>query len=407
VKTPSQVTDAVRKRVVANWHLDIAEHSTTWPHEFTIGAVSKTALEADFVSFQNKAFEWLDWANAHGVELTKQPRRVQGTIQSLPTHVILPDLDTAVSLLEPEWGRRIQLGRDRLSALRRQFPDVADLPKVVRAVASYSPTDFDLLCSASMWFRYNSSRGLTPRQVPIEGLHAKWLNTHRPVIQILAGIESLGLLPRHPQRIHFTYLDPEHLAAGGRQHDSATVGDVMRPAYMPEIVVVSENKDTAIHFPPVPKAIAVEGAGFGGAEAIAAFDWLTAAPHLVYWGDLDPSGFEIVDCFRQAGLPVRTILMDLRTFEDYERFGASTDARGNPIGMPVRQNLLLLTDAERAVYDKLTAPEWTRVRRVEQERIPLTVAEAKVRERTAGMDNADKGTPKAPQLLVTEVKTLP
>jgi hypothetical protein len=225
--------------------------------------------------------------------------------------------------------------------------------------------------------------GLTPRQVPIEGLHAKWLNTRQPVIGILAGIESLGLLPRHPQRIHFTYLDPEHLAGGGRRHDSATVGDVMRPAYLPEIVLISENKDTAIHFPPVPKAVAVEGAGFGGAPAIASFDWLTAAPHLIYWGDLDPSGFEIVDRFRQAGLPVRTILMDLPSFEEYERFGTSTDARGNPLGTPVRQDLPHLNECERAVYDELTAPEWTRVRRVEQERVPLTVAVAKIRERIA------------------------
>lgn len=383
MKAPVQLIEAVRRRVAANWHLDISTLSTTWPHDFSIGVVAKTALEADFVSFQRQAFEWLDWANEQGVKLTKKPRRVQGTLQSIPTHVAIPDLDTAVGLLEPEWGQRIQLGRSRLSVLRSRFPDVTDLPKVVRAVAGYSETDFDLLCSASTWFRHNSGRGLTPRQVPIEGLHAKWLNTHRPVIQVLAGIESLGLLPRHPQRIHFTYLDPEHLAAGGRRHDSATVGDVMRPAYLPEIVLISENKDTTIHFPPVPKAIAVEGAGFGGAPAIASFDWLTAVPRLIYWGDLDPSGFEIVDRFRQAGLPVRTILMDLPTFEEYERFGTSTDARGNPLGTPVRQDLPRLTESERAVYDKLTAPEWTRVRRVEQERVQLTVALAKILERIA------------------------
>lgn len=383
MKTPAQITDAIRKRVADNWHLDIAMQSTVWPHDFAIGAVSKTALEADFVSFQRQAFVWLDWAAEQGLELAKQPRRVQGTIQSIPTHVAIPDLDTAIGLLEPEWRQRIQLGRDRFAVLRRRFPDVTGLPAVVRAVAGYSETDFDLLCSASTWFRRNSGSGLTPRQVPIEGLHAKWLNTRQPVIGILAGIESLGLLPRHPQCIHFTYLDPEHLAGGGRRHDSATVGDVMRPAYLPEIVLISENKDTAIHFPPVPKAIAVEGAGFGGAPAIASFDWLTAAPHLIYWGDLDSSGFEIVDRFRQAGLPVRTILMDLPTFEQYERFGTSTDARGIPLGTSVRQDLARLTECERAVYDELTAPEWTRVRRVEQERVPLTVAVAKIRERIA------------------------
>jgi len=49
----------------------------------------------------------------------------------------------------------------------------------------------------------------------------------------------------------------------------------------------------------------------------------------------------------------------------------------------VAEFLLHLTDSERSMYDKLAAPEWTRVRRVEQERVPLSVAQAKVRERIA------------------------
>jgi hypothetical protein len=49
----------------------------------------------------------------------------------------------------------------------------------------------------------------------------------------------------------------------------------------------------------------------------------------------------------------------------------------------------------------------TRIAAERIERIPLTVAEAKVRERTVGMDNAGRRTPKTPQLVVTEMKTLP
>jgi hypothetical protein len=149
-------------------------------------------------------------------------------------------------------------------AAGRRFPQVADLGKILRAVDGYFDTDFDLLCSSAEWFMHNTASGLTPRQIPIEGLHAKWLDSHQALLPTLTGTDDLGLLPRHPQRLHFTYLDPEYRAAGGRTHDSATVGDPMAPAYCPEIVIISENKDTAMHFPPLRKAISVEGAGFGG-----------------------------------------------------------------------------------------------------------------------------------------------
>lgn len=108
-----------------------------------------------------------------------------------------------------------------------------------------------------------------------------------PGVQALTGIDDLGLLPGHPPRIHFTYLDPGHLGAGGRVHDSATTGDSFRPAYQPEIVVFSENKDTAIHFPPLAGGISVEGVGKDG-KTPASFPWIRDAPVLVYWGRQGP-----------------------------------------------------------------------------------------------------------------------
>ena len=83
-------------------------------------------------------------------------------------------------------------------------------------------TDFDLLLRAAEWFAGNAETqaGLfTPRRVPVEGLHAKWLNTSQHLVRELAGLEDLGLLPPHPARIHFTCLDPEHLASRGQRHD--------------------------------------------------------------------------------------------------------------------------------------------------------------------------------------------
>jgi hypothetical protein len=120
--------------------------------------------------------------------------------------------------------------------------------------------------------------------------------------------------------LYFTYLDPRHRAAGRRWHDSVTAGDPMMPAYLPSVVVISENKDTALHFPALNAGISVEGMGRGGATA-ASVPWLRECPNLFYWGDMDASGLEILDGFRAAGLSVTSALMDLATYERYEQFG--------------------------------------------------------------------------------------
>jgi hypothetical protein len=68
------------------------------------------------------------------------------------------------------------------------------------------------------------------------------------------------------------------------------------------------------------------------------------------------------------------MLMDYATYEAYEQFGAWTDEKGKPIPCSRRRKLPALTPAEKDMYEMLTDPASTRVRRVEQERIPLEVA---------------------------------
>lgn len=101
-------------------------------------------------------------------------------------------------------------------------------------------------------------------------------------------------------------------------------------AYRPQVVVISENKDTALYFPELPGAVSVEGVGKGGATA-AKFEWLVNAPLVVYWGDMDADGLEILDGFRAAGVPARSILMDVDAYEELQRFGTDQDAKGRPL----------------------------------------------------------------------------
>jgi hypothetical protein len=338
----------------------------------SLGSPAKVVLESDFTTARRWALDWRDWAEERGLTLRLQNRIVTGTRQALPTNVEIPDLDTAARLTGKGWVARLRLARSRGADLARLFPD-ADVADTVRRLDPLSETDFTLLCKAASWFANYDATGLTPRQVPIEGLHGKWLNKHQGLIQTLSGKEDLGLVGR-PSRIHFTYLDPEHLAAGGRRHDSATIGDAATPAYLPTAVLISENKDTAVYCPALVKGIAVEGAGFAGAATLARVKWLGECRNVIYWGDIDAAGFEIVNRLRANGIQTRTILMDRPTYTEYERFGAWTDERGNPIKCSPRKALTCLTSAEQDLYLDLTDPGWTRVRRVEQERVPLEVA---------------------------------
>lgn len=63
---------------------------------------------------------------------------------------------------------------------------------------------------------------------------------------------------------------------------------------------------------------------------LAAFAWLTAAPHLYYWGDIDAHGYEILDGWHEDGVHATSILMEPATYDTYARSGTNTDQNGNP-----------------------------------------------------------------------------
>ncbi|WP_151083317.1 DUF3322 and DUF2220 domain-containing protein [Nocardioides cynanchi] len=388
MKTPDRILADVRRRLDRTWAAALAgtggidgsdggADEAAWPHAFPVGQPSSRDLGSDFPAAVRDVAGWRDWAATHDATLRYRSRVVLGTPQQFPTHLEVPDLDSAARLCGPPWPERLARGRDRLAVLTERYPHLTEPSRVVSSVDSYSPLDFGLLCRAADWF---ASRGpaegrprLTPRQVPIEGLHAKWLNTRHALVRELAGIDDLGLLPPHQARIHFTYLDPDYRARGGRIHDSATVGDAVTLPYQPKIVVISENKDTAIHFPPVSGGVSIEGMGRGGNTA-AAFDWLVNAPALFYWGDMDADGLEILDGFRAAGVAATSLLMGTADYDTWERFGTNHDPRGRPLAPRNPRPTPHLTANELALYQRLISPGWTRHRRIEQERIPLDSA---------------------------------
>jgi len=103
------------------------------------------------------------------------------------------------------------------------------------------------------------------------------------------------------------------------------------------------------------------------------------AQHIFYWGDIDAYGLEILNGYREDGVPAASLLMDSHTYETYERFGTNTGANGEPIKPGPVRSLPALTEPEHALYTRLRDPDHLQHRRIEQERIPLTTALSVVR----------------------------
>lgn len=385
MKKPADIVGEIDRRLGKTWAQTLTGESdaVAWPHRFSLSGGSSRAIETDFSTMVGLIDDWRAWARGFDVELVDRGRRIGVVAHSIPSHLVVPSIDEAARICGGEWESRLGRGRDRLAELRQRFPELTELSSLLRAVAGFDDVDFELLLRAGAWFSENSAEGLTPRQVPLEGFHAKWLNTRQHLVATLAGKPNLGLARNHPPRIHFSYLDPDHLARGGREHDSATTGDSFEPAYLPRIVIISENKDTAVNFPELRGAISVEGVGRGGGT-FATFPWLVTADVVIYWGDMDADGLEILDGFRAAGVPARSIFMDTESFNRWERYGTNVDKNGALLLGKEPRPVPHLTDEERRLYLNLVDPAWSRVRRIEQERIPLAVAHAIV---TAASDS--------------------
>lgn len=408
---PSAIHEVLSVRIAKRWHLDIAaEHVTpanpaatadvdpgsdpgsepgVWPMRVPLGSPTSRALEADWHRLQPAILELRRWATAHGLTVRDDIRRVFGASQAIPVGVDVPDLPTAARIVGNDFPELLATANERAPQLLMRLsahtatgsPELASelrglLAGLLRKTTSWPELDFAILLKVSDWFAEDPgrARGLTPRQVPIPGVHAKWLNSRGDQVRKLAGVADLGLADTHPARIHFTYLDPAYRAdSTNRAHDSASVGDAVTLPYRPRIVIISENKDTAVNFPHLDRAVSVEGVGKGGGTA-AAFDWIRNAETLIYWGDIDADGLEILDGFRAAGLPARSILMDGPTWGRYAHLGTDTHPDGRRIAARKPASVPHLTEAERELYLALCSPERSGFRRLEQERIPLTVA---------------------------------
>lgn len=249
--------------------------------------------------------------------------------------------------------------------------DVSDVVGAVRrhatSIGDMGEADFGVLAGVVRWLAEHPSSRRFVRELPIRGIHSKWIEERRALVSGLVGAvtgSDLGLaLP--PRLVRLRSLDPAWMVAG-LSDVTVRVDEAGVLEHVPDVVIVTENLQTFLALPPRRGAIALFGGGFA-IDAWGTVPWL-AGKRILYWGDIDSHGFAIVHRARSHGLVVETVLMDTETLEKHVDLCV-------PEPSPTRAELPLLTHQERQTLTDLRARSDARL---EQERVSWDYAVTRI-----------------------------
>ena len=325
------------------------------------GELARHAVEALDKSLSIEAA-----ALAAGCDVDKVFRRAVRS--ELVCRVRVPALAASLALSDGSGKRAFARHLSRRKAARAAFPlaEEQDLLKALFLCRDMLQVDFDLVLTAGAWLKGHDFRGLTPREVPIPGFSAKWLDgregsRRRRAVCLLTGIDSLSFKER-PGEVRYRYLDEP---AGLERVATEVQRSPERPV---SLAVVVENKDTYLGMPKMAGTVCIWGSGRAAARAADVLPWLKGLTRVLYWGDIDADGYEILSSFRNAGVSCESVLMDEEAFETYSPYATLYTPKGSPIAVREPKDDLNLTPEESKVYRMVCCGP---CRRIEQERIPI------------------------------------
>lgn len=224
------------------------------------------------------------------------------------------------------------------------------------------------------YFKQNPKPNFYIRELPVK-VHTKFIEKNKGIIRELLDVliydhvnteekefEKRFCLKYAEPQIRFKVLDKtiSNRFFSGIDDIAIPVSQFEKLELPIRKVLVVENKTTlytTLTLPKMDDTIAIFGSGFSvfNLKNVRWFDNLK----LLYWGDIDVQGFEILSQFRTYFPQTNSILMDKKTFDSYFE-----DDKGTLSNLTVKLNL---TYEEQLLYEILKTNNW----RLEQEKIPF------------------------------------
>lgn len=317
------------------------------------------------------------------VEWQTVNHRIQGE-QKLPTSIWVDTLENALVILRKQKEFKLfqQLTEQALNIDPRLQIWLEKRPLKALELAD----DWQKLLAVLVWRKTHSQPNCYLRQVSLQGVHSKFIETHRGVLAewfdlVLPESEiqadktganqfnaRYGFLDK-PEFIRFRLLDSDLTFAGLAGADiSLDAASFAQLDLNVSTVLIVENEINYLSLPPMKNTLAIWGAGYGF-SALRQANWLKTR-QLYYWGDIDTHGFAILNQLRADFPKVKSVLMTLAILEKYRIFWREESKPSNAV-------LPYLTEEEQTVYSYLQQQSKLRL---EQESILFTDVEEALRQ---------------------------
>ena len=226
------------------------------------------------------------------------------------------------------------------------------------------------------WIGAHDPRRLYLRQLDVEGVDTKFVDRHRRLLdELLVTVLSADRIDQRftaadfarrfgfrqkPAYTRLRLLDHEPGVPAGVSELTLRTEELATVELVARTIFVVENEISYLAFPPVPGALVVFGSGFA-LGSLSEAPWL-GSRELVYWGDIDTHGFDILHRLRGAFPSVRSMLMDEATLLAHRHQWVREPS-------PTARPLPDLTPAEEDVYQALVEDRFGSAVRLEQERV--------------------------------------
>lgn len=385
-------------RQFAREHLAWLGHGggTGWPQAMPLGAPSQRDAAEEPTAVRAWVDAWSDWEARQQLgtivwEARQWPRL--GT-QRLPVSLVLGSPDDVAQLAgqATRWQRAVAR-HHRLSGACAWLTGLAAPQRLFDALADAADADFERLLALMRWVDDHPADPRIPslqlRQLPVVGLHTKWIEQRRGLITDLAlarlsksspqpipepagrDLHALLGLARPPTRMRMRVLGEDlRRLIGGLGDIEAPIEELAAMPIAPRLALIVENLESGLALPPLPGAVALMKLGHA-VNLLRYLPWLCDA-RVVVWGDIDTHGFAILDRARGALPQAESILMDSHTLLSHRSLWVEEP---QPYVGPALERL---SESERIISDGLIEGVWGARVRLEQERLPWPLVLATV-----------------------------
>jgi hypothetical protein len=267
----------------------------------------------------------LEWATTNQRDLGRQ---------TTPSRAVIDTLDDYLDLIRKreEYAAYVS----DIARIRARIPALEGWMQQYPQSVVENAGRWDDLLTVCRYFMQHPRPNLYLRELPIP-VHTKFIEQNsrilRDLLDVLLPSDAVRTaenafnrrygLSESPLLIRVRLLDRQFEAQFGPCLNDLTLpadqlSHLLTDHLRPRTIIVTENLVTFLTLPAYAGCVGLFGRGFA-VQQLAILDWLQHC-RIIYWGDIDAHGFQILSDLRMRFPHVSSVMMDRQTLEDHAAY---------------------------------------------------------------------------------------